>query len=409
MRLATASLVLLLLSTSARAQTLPPEAFYPLDLGNEWVYTFQFSGPRFLQHDRIVGTETVGGAAYTQRERCEVPVNDDGPGVPDCELQLIRFADRDLVVRQPDGSEVAEACAVGAPAGTETACDDVVGPDFTLVVLQSGPTTVVVGQHTVDVAGVQDYGTTQCCIDPPPAGFAQGLGRLVSAFGDDVARFEYARVGDREVGVNPLDPDPASFDPVAVGTVREFADPVNGAGGYPTRVDDVRTVVLDGETWTVRRTQQRSLTPDPTFGTYTRTETRALVRYDAASANVLVRQPDGSAQPLYPCSLDRPEGQSECGGLTATLALDQTVEVGGDAVGGDARVRELWAGPATRLRPGPGASRRRGRARHRGLVHRRGPAPDGRPTPARHAVRRGVPDRDRPDAGAPLLPVECRR
>lgn len=328
MRFATACLALLLVP-AASAQAPPPEAFYPLDVGNEWVYTFQFSGPRFLQHDRIVGTETIGGVAYTLRERCAVPVTSDGPGTPDCELQRIRFDDRDLVVRHPDGSERAEACAVGAPTGTLAPCDEVVGPDFTLEVVQGGPTTVVVGQHAVDVDGVQSYDTVQCCMDPPPAGFALGLGRLAHAVFGDVARFEYARVGDREVGVNPLDPDPASFAPLAAGTVREYIEPFTSSIHGPAREDDVRTVVLDGQTWTLQRRQIRG--PEYGLGVYTRTETRDLFRYDDATGQVLRRLADGSGTPHYLCGFDVPVGESDCEGIDVFKELLSSVTVGDES------------------------------------------------------------------------------
>ena len=316
MRFVTLALALLLAAPSL-AQA-PPEAYYPLDVGNEWVYTFEYGGPRFLQHDRIVGAETVDGVAYTQRERCDTVLSGGELGAPDCELQRIRFtAAGDLVVRQPDGSEVAEACAVGAPTGTVTACDDVVGEDFALEVSQSGPTVVVVGHQTVEVDGVQDYHVTDCCIDPGPPGFAIGVGRLTAAFGNDVARFEYARVGEREYGVNPLDPSPASFDPVAAGSVREYEGGV--AGSVRSREDSPRTLVLDGTAWTLRRWQ--TLTPPDESGFRGRSDIRELVRYDTLSAQVLQRWPDGTGNPIYPCTFDVPRGESVCtGGIDEGLA-----------------------------------------------------------------------------------------
>lgn len=99
---------------------------------------------------------------------------------------------------------------------------------------------------------------------------------------------------------------PWRYDPVAVGNARTYAqDP--SATPY-VRTDSPTAVTLDGQRWTVRRTQRYARVEG---GGWSRTETRAVVRYDTAEANVTVRTvTDGkvseAADALYPCRLDLP-------------------------------------------------------------------------------------------------------
>ena len=330
MRLATLLTTFLVLAPAPSAQTA--QDFYPLDVGNEWVYRVDDFGEGFFQRDRITGTVTVEGVGYAQRERCDVPIVESGVGDADCADQLVRFtADGDLVVRRADGTEQQEICGLGRDDGAVVPCDDVTGGGGAALEIQRfGPATVRVGDSEVTASAVQAFEPVNVFIDPPPARYAAGIGRLaVFPFGGYQERFEYARVGDAEYGVNPLDPDPASFFPLAVGTVREYIDFRTFSSGPPARQDDVRTVALGGESWTLRRTQTQTFPGD---GRRNRDETRRLFRYDETSATILERHADGTEVPLWiaPCGLEWPVGESECQGSPVYKRLAQTVEVGGE-------------------------------------------------------------------------------
>ena len=112
------------------------------------------------------------------------------------------------------------------------------------------------------------------------------------------------------------DPNPAwSYDPVAVGNARSYAQGLTPETTDYWRTDSPTSLTLDGERWTVRRTQRFFRLTGNTEG-WGRTEKRVLVRYDTTEANVLVRAEDGSASPLYPCRLDVPLAPAggRCGG-----------------------------------------------------------------------------------------------
>ena len=300
MRFATLSLALLLAAPSL-AQA-PPEVYYPLDVGNVWIYTYDFDSgdaePPITRLDEITGTETVGGVEYAVRRQCQViPLGRAGD---DCEPELVRIDENgDVVVRQPDGTELAERCALGAPDGAEVECPVEGGEPFPLMVQQSGgPTTVAIGYQLVEVEGVQTYDGS---VDPPPSGFAVGVGPLAPTTFGGFSVFHYAYVGGVEYGLSPLGGLAWSYDPVAVGSVREYLLTQTGPD-EPQRVDSPRSLVVDGETWTLRRTQ--ALLPPDEFGTRLRTETRQLVRFDTASAELRALSPAGVESSVYPCPLD---------------------------------------------------------------------------------------------------------
>ena len=320
-------LLFALLAPALSAQTA--EDFYPLAEGNAWVYRIDDDGERVYRRFLVRQPVVQDGVAYLWREFCDYDLSSGAPVLLGCLMEPVRVtADGDVVVRS-GGAERAEACGLGRADGASVPCDDLTGGGgATLTVERSGPATIRIGDAELAVADVQAFEPVGVSIDPPPARYAAGVGRLaVSPFAGYAERLEYARVGDAEYGVDPLDPDPASFDPLAVGTVREYLGSTGGGETVPMRQDDVRTIVLDGETWTLRRSQERE--PVVEDMPMTRTETRSLVRYDAATANVLVRLSDGSEFPSYFCSLDQPVGQSECSASqTAILDLGVLVPVG---------------------------------------------------------------------------------
>lgn len=100
------------------------------------------------------------------------------------------------------------------------------------------------------------------------------------------------------------DPRPAwTYDPVAVGNVRSYAQGVTTESTTYARTDSPTAVTRDGQRWVVRRTQRFARLDG---GGWTRTETRTLVRFDTTAAAVLTRAEDGTVAPLYPCRLDVP-------------------------------------------------------------------------------------------------------
>ena len=317
MRLAVLAAALLALAPTLAAQTA--DDFFPLGVGDTWVYARNADTYDLY---RVALLDEVDGVTYALREHCVHLVFEDGTlATPSCTATQMRVTDEGEVVRLRTGGDFQVACGLGAPDGTEVPCDDVTGGGgATLRVHRSGPATVLVGDYEVETASVITLEPVGVEIDPLPA-YAAGIGSLGGPSAG--SRLEYARVGGAEYGVNPITPDPASFLPLAVGTVREYVRPyTTGGSGRPTREDDVRTLVLDGETWTLRRTQELAAR---------RTETRRLLRFDAATATVLERGVDGTATPIWraPCGFAWPVGESECEGSPVFKRIARTVEVGG--------------------------------------------------------------------------------
>lgn len=288
---------LLLAAPALHAQTCtpdptPPESYYPLGVGDEWIYhapAFSASAESYVRR-RVLREAAVGGQTYVVDQICFIGVAD---GTQTCGAErLVRFDGGNVVERTP-GGEGAVFENLDAPFGSNplgTCASD----------LGTGP--VVIGGTGYTVARVKalpalDFG-------PPP--FAAGIGPLglqVGNLAERTDRFEFARVGGVEYGVRPAvpgpDPTPAeAYAPLAVGTRSEFR--LHSQGGPTTgyrRETVVRDTLIDGTTWHVRR--------DQTFSaTMTRmSDTRRLVRFDPALANVVERTGSGVSQ-RYPCRLD---------------------------------------------------------------------------------------------------------
>lgn len=134
-----------------------------------------------------------------------------------------------------------------------------------------------------------------------------------------------------------VDPNPPwSYDPIEVGNARSYALDAVGPVRY-SRTDSPASITVDGHRWVIRRTQQFRRDTVLRNEVWSRDESRVLVRYDSAAANVVVRNLRGGERMLYPCRLDLPvppAGESApCGGgASYRVNLEADVEVGGRVV-----------------------------------------------------------------------------
>ncbi len=105
---------------------VPPENYFPLDIGNEWHYERKCNGPERscgLNYDRVVKrviTEATvaGGQAYVVMREREYPT---GP----TSFHLLRYepSTTEVVERRDDGSERAYTCPLGAPFDGYESCE----------------------------------------------------------------------------------------------------------------------------------------------------------------------------------------------------------------------------------------------------------------------------------------------
>ena len=120
MRLATL-LALLLAAPALRAQSCtpdpnPPAAYYPLGVGDEWIYHAPATGagPEAFVQRRVLREETVGGLTYAVDQVCVTAV---AGGARTCDPErLVRVAGGTVVVRM-EGGESTLFEGLDAPLG----------------------------------------------------------------------------------------------------------------------------------------------------------------------------------------------------------------------------------------------------------------------------------------------------
>ena len=132
-------------------------------------------------------------------------------------------------------------------------------------------------------------------------------------------------------GVVPDTTDPATYYPLAVGNQWEYEPlgPVTTPYATHFRRTIVADTLIDGDRWFVQRFQGFRA---PYYGWERIFDTRAVIRFDPDSANVL-RWSDQGVEPWLPCRLDGPLGMSEC--KPGSLGVSQRKEVSTVTIGAD--------------------------------------------------------------------------
>ena len=205
-------LLLLALASAPRAQNCTPDptpaaSYYPLGVGDEWVYhVFRF-GPESRQvylTRRVLRTETISGREYAVDQTC---VADVATGVRTCaDERRVRVdtASGDAVALRNDGQEYRAVEGLGRGLGAAV-----------FDCMADYGTRTVIGGISYTVARVKGLQYT----DFSPPALASGIGQLsyqdpsgnLGTFG----RLEYARVGGVEYGRHPVagegDPIDATF------------------------------------------------------------------------------------------------------------------------------------------------------------------------------------------------------
>lgn len=303
-------LALLLAAPALHAQCtpdpVPPSEYYPLAVGNEWIYhapAFASSPEAYVQR-RILRTDAVGQAV---EQTCTVSVG-----------TRTRTCSPERVATFPDG--------LGAPLGTSPlgTCADDLG------------TSVTIGGTAYTVARVKGLGGY---IDFPPPPFAAGIGPIGIQVGNLVERtdrFEYARVGGVEYGTRPAGvptPDltpPQDYYPLEVGNewIYHYTEnSVYGVADTYERRRVLREETVDGLVYAVDQTCTLNLR-DAAPGWACGTERR--LRFDPATTDVVQSIAPGVTDVLF-CRLGADFGAplpDGCDGV-AYVEVPQAILIGG--------------------------------------------------------------------------------
>ncbi len=291
-------LALLLAAPALHAQTCtpdptPPQSYYPLGVGDEWVYQVEPYGAEVMfVSRRVLREEAVGGVTYAVDQTCRV----DGSGAQTCEPERrVRYdpVTTAVLFLRDDGQEQAAIYRLGGGLTR--------GPIYREECFVDLGQTARIGATDYDVPQVK----AEYSIDFGPPALAAGVGET---FYRDPATFAtgalvYARIGGQVFGTHPTEPGPDPlpaevYAPLAVGTRAEFR--LRTQAGTTTgfrREMVVRDTLIGGVTWHVRRDQTFSADRERTA------EVRRVLRFDAPAANVAEWTPAGTAL-LYPCRLD---------------------------------------------------------------------------------------------------------
>ena len=308
MRLAPLLALLLAAPTlHAQADLNPPEAYYPLHVGDQWEYReYDMTGSppaafRFVR--RTVTKDTVAGGHRYAIVR-DQGFRAGGGGMED-RRRLLRFdtteanvreyygggSERDLLQCRLDLAVPAEGGLV--PCGTGPLSSYGVAPD----------STIAIGGSVLNTSVRRLY---YFYFTESFAANVGSLGAIGCEGGCSDLRLEYARVAGVEYGQKipglGHDPDPTpaqAYAPLAVGNRWEYriADQSGGTLFGYRRETILRDSLLDGETWRVLRAETFSPERTPTGSA------ERLVRFDAAAANVLQRTDTGTSL-RYLCRLD---------------------------------------------------------------------------------------------------------
>ena len=233
-------LALLAFAPVLRAQPdpTPPADYYPLEVGNEWVY-FEFS-VLFYGYTRrgVVREETVDQTRYSVEQHCTYDLRASHPLWACMSERLVRFdpATTSVVVRHAAGERVL-FCDLGADFLARTSCEN----SFNGGYIDYQRPAVEIGGTVYAVSRVKGINTIA---DPPPPPFAAGIGPLEQTFfGSGQSRFSYARVRGVEYGRHPVadegNPTDASFSLAA------SPNPTSGALHLALTLPEAQTVTAE--------------------------------------------------------------------------------------------------------------------------------------------------------------------
>jgi hypothetical protein len=237
-------LLALLAPVVARGQATGVERYFPLDVGDRWVWAADESDGLAPWYHRmaVVGDTLIGGEPYAVAVAEELIQLYLPVASARCALRLAP------VVGWPDEYYDVEAVRVRGTAPCLPPLIQTDGPD--LVDGPGFPETYEIGgvPYTFDEVQTVPYGST---ISDGEGKFAAGVGFLggrLYGFGGDVwwSGLVYAEVGGETYGVEPQAapvPDPARFYPLGLGDTWVFYH--HDRLSSPAEVWEVRTVVGD--------------------------------------------------------------------------------------------------------------------------------------------------------------------
>ena len=181
----------------------PPASYYPLGVGDEWIYSQNNAAFRGYTRRTVVRDSIVEGRAYAVVESTLYDLRADVPSWSRPRQRLLRFDSTTTNVMEL-GSEV-EVVAISNLGEDFLACptpaDGGRCPPFYDYASYPGELVpVMIGEEVVLVPSVKfRRGGTE---DVRYPGLAAGIGQIQG--NDQGDRFEYARVGDVEYGSHPV-------------------------------------------------------------------------------------------------------------------------------------------------------------------------------------------------------------
>ena len=224
----------------------PPADYYPLEVGNEWIYRYASSSPfgvgDYYQRRRVLRTEAAAGQTYAVDQTC-IYDNLAAASSWACEPErFVRFdpASTNVLVRVGGGERV-EICTLGADFGAPLpyGCQARAYVDFS----SNAAGSVQIGGVVYPVARIKAQSTLA---DPGPPPFAAGIGPLeqIGTGPLRIERFEFARVRGVEYGVRPVAGE--SGAPVAsVFALAAAPNPTAGALRLALTLPEAQTVTAE--------------------------------------------------------------------------------------------------------------------------------------------------------------------
>ena len=182
----------------------PPASYYPLGVGDQWVYSENNVLFRGYSRRTVVRDSVVGGTRYAIVESAVYDLRSEAPSWQTTRTSVLRFdpVTTDVVSLEPDGREALVLRDLGADFFE---CEDPLSYaqdcKYYYNVYPSGPVTVQIGGEEVPVPSVKLPAGGLANVYPP--GLAAGIGQLASP-SHSRNRFEYARVGGVEYGSHPV-------------------------------------------------------------------------------------------------------------------------------------------------------------------------------------------------------------
>lgn len=307
------------------ADTTDPASYYPLHVGDAWMFASFYQAQPSLQKREILGDTTVAGFAYVVERRCGANA---AARAWRCSDLLVRYdsASTDVRSRHPGGEEGVLHCALDADFGATVPCR---GGDTSYTGGYGGSLWIRDDEVPIPASKAEELP-----VDPPEPPLVAGIGPTPrDVYGPlSYSEFLYALVdGERYGYPAALDPEPpARYAPLAVGNVWEYRET---RGGVETRTG--RAIVADSVVGGRRYVVQQSLA-EADGGVEVST---ALVRFDSTTTRLVERRADGQEVPVS-CPLGAPYGVTLPGCFDPALGDGYlAVSVSGHAVSPGVGVR----------------------------------------------------------------------